>query len=320
MVTCQNAPPKYEIPLKATFLVNWRLRTLAARARALLRADGTLHGPELVAAGTAFQAGDEVMAKVADRRLRPAGGDPTTFVRNGTRGTVVSVGQDHLVVDFEHRGKVTVPRSYVEHEVAPGVRGGLLHSYCLTTYAARGATYGSARHLGSDRSSRAELYVGLTRGRHDVTLYAVGREEVVGQVVDDLPRLVPETDAARAMAASAAASCTEQLAREVDPDAARIQIDAPPDVVRHLGRRPAGDEAARRWDDALRCVVDYRAHFAIRTFPGDPTSELVGLRALATDHEAWDKVNRAVDRYFAKRPIVDLAPTREANWTLEIDP
>jgi conjugative relaxase-like TrwC/TraI family protein len=192
-------------------------RALVARARALLRADGTIHGPELVVAGMAFQAGDEVIAKVPDRSLCPKD-DRSAFVKNGTRGAVVSVGQNHLVVDFEHRGEITVPLSYLEQEVAPGVRGGLLHSYCLTTYAAQGDTYGAARHLGTDHSSRAELYVGLTRGRHDVTLYAVGREQFVGQVVDDdMPRLNVETDAARAMAASAAAGGAERLAREVDP-------------------------------------------------------------------------------------------------------
>jgi hypothetical protein len=94
----------------------------------------------------------------------------------------------------------------------------LLHSYCLTTYAAQGDTYGAARHLGTDHSSRAELYVGLTRGRHDATLYAVHRSDVMTPVLDDdLPRLRDDTSAARAMAASAARGGTERLGREVDP-------------------------------------------------------------------------------------------------------
>jgi hypothetical protein len=193
-------------------------RALTERARAMLRADGTLRGPELAAAGIRFSAGDEVMAKVPDRTLRPEGGDRGSFVKNGTRGTVLEVGLNHIRVDFEHRGPIDVPRAYLEQEVSPGVRGGLLHSYCLTTYAAQGDTYGSARHLGTDHSSRAELYVGLTRGRHDTTLYAVHRGDVMAPVLDDdLPRLRDDTNAARAMAASAAAGGTERLGREVDP-------------------------------------------------------------------------------------------------------
>ncbi len=239
-------------------------RALVARARALLKADGTLHGPELVAAGMAFCAGDEVIAKVPDRSLRPAHGERTSFVKNGTRGTVVTVDQDHLVVDFEHRGQITVPRRYLDPEVAPGIRGGLLHSYCLTTYAAQGDTYGAARHLGTDRSSRAELYVGLTRGRHDVTLYAVGREQFMGQVVDDdLPRLSAETEAARAMAASAAAGGAERLAREMDPMVGQAFSLVDPLHARRVEGEP---RRSPRWRSAL-CPGVWDRHGAGRS-PG----------------------------------------------------
>jgi conjugative relaxase-like TrwC/TraI family protein len=193
-------------------------RALVDRARALLLADGTLHGREMSVSGTTYCAGDEVIAKLPDRSLRPAGGDRQSFVKNGSRGTVVTVADDHLVVDFEHRGEITIPRSYLDQDIGHGAKGALLHSYCLTTYAAQGDTYGAARHLGSDHSTRAELYVGLTRGRHDVALYAVRRHEVVAPIVDDdLPQLTDDTNAARAMASSAAAGGFERLATEVDP-------------------------------------------------------------------------------------------------------
>lgn len=45
------------------------------RAWALLRADGTLHGPQMWVAGTSYCAFDEVIAKIPDRSLRPAGDD-----------------------------------------------------------------------------------------------------------------------------------------------------------------------------------------------------------------------------------------------------
>ncbi len=77
---------------------------LTARARALLKADGTLHGPELVVAGNGFQAGDEVIARRGDRELRADGARRDQWVRNGSLGTVRSVGADELVVDFERWG------------------------------------------------------------------------------------------------------------------------------------------------------------------------------------------------------------------------
>ena len=116
-------------------------RALVDRARAFLRADGTLHGVEMTVAGTSYCAGDEVIAKVPDRSLRPTGGDRQSFVKNGSRGTVVTVAEDHLMVDFEHRGEIRIPRSYLEQDFGHGAKGALLHSYCLTTYAAQGDVY-----------------------------------------------------------------------------------------------------------------------------------------------------------------------------------
>jgi conjugative relaxase-like TrwC/TraI family protein len=341
-------------------------RALVDRARALLRADGTLHGREMLAAGTGFCAGDEVIAKVPDRNLRPAGGDRHSFVKNGSRGTVLAVADDHLVVDFEHRGEIRIPFSYLEQDIGHGGKGSLLHSYCLTTYAAQGDTYGAARHLGSDHSSRAELYVGLTRGRHDVALYAVRRSEVVAPVVDDnLPRLQEDTHAARGMASSAAAGGVERLAKEIDPMAheaatlasrlslseimtmleragkgtpplversyeistsriARRAIADPSEVVlRILGHRPAIDDriegstghAPREsWDKAVRAVALYQHAHAADPFPSDnPTTELIGLRALSRDSEGWIEVDKAVGQY------TKMIGRQELDLTMEME-
>jgi conjugative relaxase-like TrwC/TraI family protein len=345
-------------------------RMLVARARALLQGDGTLHGPELVAAGICFQAGDEVIAKRADRTLRPSGGDRESYIRNGTRGTVMSVGEDHLVVDFEHRGEIRVPRRYLEREITGGVRGALLHSYCLTTYAAQGDTYGAARHLGSDHSSRAELYVGLTRGRHDVALYAVRRSDVQTPLLeDDLPRLRDETNAARAMASSAAAGGVERLAREMVPlvikagvlpgtavpawssvidsdrsaeppmrsphgpkaDVLAAQEGTRPSdaVLQFLGPRPvasAGEETSglvpspeQRWDAAVDAVTRYQSDHLTRPFPGSATDEMIGLRALAPDLNAWDAVNRIVQDYLNIAPDLAAEITQIPGLTIELE-
>jgi conjugative relaxase-like TrwC/TraI family protein len=348
-------------------------RALTDRARAMLRADGTLHGPELVAAGIRFSAGDEVMAKVPDRTLRPEGGDRQSFVKNGTRGTVLEVGQDHIRVDFEHRGPIDVPRSYLEREIAPGIRGGLLHSYCLTTYAAQGDTYGAARHLGTDSSSRAELYVGLTRGRHDATLYAVRRTDAMTPVLDDhLPRLRDDTSAARAMANSAAGGGTERLGREVDPmvmeassladrhsigelaSMVKVAVDDQQPVLRRahelatnrvvaeaisnpssivqdmLGDRPPfvhGEQAdgtaqstRELWDSAVAAAVLYQATHDCRRSPSDnPTDELIGLRGLAPDLDAWDRVDALVGGYMATVPRAEIAQELEVGLGIELE-
>jgi hypothetical protein len=302
-------------------------RGLVERARTLLRADGTLHGPQMKAAGTTFCAGDEVMAKVPDRTLRPEGGDRQSFVKNGSRGTVREVGDDHLLVDFEHRGEIRVTRSYLEQEVGHGVKGALLHSYCLTTYAAQGDTYGAARHLGSDHSTRAELYVGLTRGRHDVALYAVRRSEVATPIVDDdLPRLRDDTNAARAMAASAAAGGVERLAREIDPlarEAASVatclqlneimaMVDGADEASLPLARRAysvatgrIAAQAVAEPSDAVLRMLGHRPPAGELTDPSEPGP---------MPRELWDQAVSAVALYQAthhSRPFPSDNPTDE---------
>jgi conjugative relaxase-like TrwC/TraI family protein len=276
---------------------------LVDRARAMLRADGTLHGPELVAVGIRFSAGDEVMAKVPDRTLRPESGDRQSFVKNGTRGTVLEVGQNHIRVDFEHRGPIDVPRAYLEQEVSPGIRGGLLHSYCLTTYAAQGDTYGATRHLGTDQSSRAELYVGLTRGRHDATLYAVHRTDVITPILDDdLPRLRDDTSAARAMANSAAGGGTERLGREVDP----MVMEASTLADRHgVGELAAMMRAAV--DDqqsVLRRAYEVAIHRVVAEAISDPPSI---VREMFGDRPSIERSEQAEGRGQSPRDLWDAA-------------
>jgi conjugative relaxase-like TrwC/TraI family protein len=341
-------------------------RELTARARALLVADGTVSGPELVTRAGNFCAGDEVIAKRPTKDLRPEGGGYDSRVKNGIRGVVVEVGEDGLVVDFEHRGEIYVPRSYIDQEVAPGVRGGLLHSYCLTTCTAQGDTYGKAHHLGTDRSSQAELYVGLTRGRNDVRLYAVSRDQFIGRIGDELPRLREVVDPAEAMVASAVAGGRERLAGEIDPMAARVVellerntvaellvlrrqsddkttaglaarayalatdhhgaqavVEPSERVVRFLGTRPPAAEGLEAtdsepstqapdpreaWDAAVAAVAVYQATYEPRSFPGEATDELIGLRAFAADPGAWDGVDVAISDFLAIAPDLVIDP------------
>jgi conjugative relaxase-like TrwC/TraI family protein len=303
-------------------------RALVDRARVLLRADGTLHGPEMAAGGTRFCAGDEVIAKVPDRTLRPNGADRYSFVKNGSRGIVVAATDDQLLVDFEHRGMVSIPRSYLDQEVGHGAKGALLHSYCLTTYAAQGDTYGAARHLGSDHSSRAEIYVGLTRGRHDTALYAVRRSDVVIPVVDDdLPRLRDDTNAARAMAASAAAGGVERLARELDP----LALEAAEMASRHTPRqlqdrlRTADADALPLARRAYEVAISRLSRTAIAT-PSEALCRILGERPMAelprnsadsnrSVRDLWDQAAEAVTLYKAMN---DCRPSPSDNPTDEL--
>jgi conjugative relaxase-like TrwC/TraI family protein len=276
-------------------------RELNRRARALLAADGTLTGSALVVDETEFRAGDEVIARTQDRSLRPTDGNRASFVRNGTRGIVLAASDGGLSVDFAGRGPIEIPLSFLDREIRPGVRGGLVHSYCLTSHAAQGETYEAARHLGTDRSTRPGVYVGLTRGRSDVRLYVLRHAAIEPPAIDDnLPRLATATTPLDALTDQLAVHGPEQLARELDPSApavthlranttltdleasadhtdhaaralvaqhlqiaARATVAPPPDLSDRLGPRPTGGPERRAWDRAVAATAIYRAHWGI---------------------------------------------------------
>lgn len=298
---------------------------LNRRARTLLQADGTLHGPELEVAGHAFRAGDEVICRAQNRDLRPSGGDRRSFLRNGNRGTVTAIdateGHEGLIVDFEGKGEVFVPRSFLEDEVRPQVTGGLTHAYALTSHASQGETYEAGRHLATDQSSREGVYVGLTRGRSDVRIYAVNRAQLVPRIDDDpgLPRLERETvDEREAVAARLAASGSERLATEHDrlgPGARRSAVWFP---AAELRRRASVDDPdpvdVRAWQ-ARRLQIGARA----RQSPSAETVELIGPRpGPGSTRARWDRAAASIAEHHEVHPDRE-AVDAVAEWS-QIEP
>lgn len=302
-------------------------RDLNARAQVLLKEDGLI-GVEGVKIGeSTFHMGDQVIARQQDRDLRPVGGDRNSFVRNGTRGVVTAI--DHgagpaprLVVDFDRRGLVTVPNEFLTKRLRPGVVGGLAPAYAMTTHAAQGDTYDTSRAVVTDRSSPEGTYVALTRGRHDLRLYAVSAQEFAapnpaaehGLPVSNDRRTLEDRIEARLSRPS-----PTQLATVADPDltklahyrdipvrrlealddpiaqrVARIKLgqaqrntlrDLPADLV-----AVAGDERdSRAWRSAVARFAHYRERWQ-----SDPLRSLPPNRAPAGQVEDHQRVTRAV--------------------------
>ncbi|OHV34852.1 MULTISPECIES: MobF family relaxase [Pseudofrankia] len=155
-------------------------------ARALLAADGTLTGPVLTVAGRDFQAADEVVTLTqTGHTLVPDGRPGSAYIRTGTTGTVTAVHNDpdhpaaqSVTVYFPSKGTVQVPWEYLTHQFADGRDGGLAHAYALTAAKAQGATMDTARAIVPDDTSRAGLYVMLSRARSDVAAYVLRRDDL----------------------------------------------------------------------------------------------------------------------------------------------
>ncbi|WP_447924965.1 MobF family relaxase [Georgenia muralis] len=107
--------------------------------------------------------GDVVITRRNDRRLRTG---PDTWVRNGDRWTVTHVGPGGTleVRRIDASGAtVRLPAGYVARHVDLG--------YAVTAHRAQGMTVDTAHVVVSASTTRENLYVSMTRGRHANTAY-----------------------------------------------------------------------------------------------------------------------------------------------------
>ncbi|MFC7876188.1 MobF family relaxase [Isoptericola sp. NPDC057391] len=112
---------------------------------------------------TRVSAGDVVITRRNDRRLRTG---PTGWVRNGDRWTVTHVRLDgglDVRPEGRRRGSVFLPAGYVAEHVDLG--------YAVTAHRAQGMTVDTAHVVVSSSTTREDLYVSMTRGRHANTAY-----------------------------------------------------------------------------------------------------------------------------------------------------
>ncbi|ONH60400.1 TrwC relaxase [Frankia sp. CcI49] len=200
---------------------------LARAARARLTADGTLTGPVVAVAGREFQVGDEVITLTqAGHTLVPAGRPASAYVRTGTLGIVTAVTLDPdvperqtLDVHFPGKGDVTVPWEYLTHRFGDGRDGGLGYAYAITAAKAEGASMPTARAVAPDDTSRAGLYVMLSRAQTDLTAYVIRRADLEADADEEdwLPILRDPDGPFDRLAEHLAGSRAERLATDHDP-------------------------------------------------------------------------------------------------------
>ena len=106
---------------------------------------------------TSASSGDVVVTRRNDRRLRTRRG----WVRNGARWRVRAVRTDGSLVvqalEARRGGRVLLPAAYVREHVELG--------YAVTPYRVQGLTADTGHVVVNSRTTREQLYVGMTRGR-----------------------------------------------------------------------------------------------------------------------------------------------------------
>jgi ATP-dependent exoDNAse (exonuclease V) alpha subunit len=293
-------------------------------ARVLRRQAGELGDIEITAAGDRrFAVGDGVVARMGDRNLHPPG-LTAHYLRNGTHGTITAVhpapnpDEDRLTVDFHGLGEITLPRPFFdEHRDLWGrLDVGLDHAYAITSYAVEGLTHHESTSHVDPRSSRPEVYVDITRGRHANHVYLTHAED---QLADERLPAAPADPTQVQLEQRLAHSGAEHAAIAVDPTTAqaaayaegktlaqltreRLATTDPTDVavitsaerirerqiaraaqarpdprlIAQLGPRPAETHLGQLYDELLSDLAIYRARWR-------PQSGLRGARTLDLD-------------------------------------
>ena len=262
------------------------VRDLNHRARQdrLHTTAGQHPGPEVVLAdGTRASAGDLVITRRNDRRLRDRDG---SWVKNGDRWRVQAVHPDGAVtVDRQDRraragpGRVRLPAGYVAEHVQLG--------YASTIHGAQGATVDTTHTVLTGTETRQGLYVALSRGRESNHLYlatptasldSVG-PEVQEQVVE--PREVLTGILARDGRAHSATTVEHGDTAGLLREAVLAYQDALTVLAQHhLGsqRMAALDDALERWLPGLTQQEAYphlRGQLALHWVDGTPPQTVV---------------------------------------------
>ena len=284
-------------------------------ARAELTREDLIAGPALEVTGRQFQAGDEVIALTqAGHTLVPAGKPKSAYIRTGARGVVAAVHVDPdnphrqgLTVRFPRKGDVRVPWDYLTHSFPDGRDGGLAHAYAITAHKAEGATLDTARAVVPEDTSRAGLYVMLSRARRDLRAYVIRRHDL-GDPADPLdenllPVLRDSAGPMRALAEHLDRSRPERLAAEHDQVAyaahgLRVRYSLAELSDLRLANLPGPRALVVR-----RAELGAEAAIAARAVT-DPPPELVariGARPTGgTDRAAWDQAVAALAVYHAR--------------------
>jgi conjugative relaxase-like TrwC/TraI family protein len=208
-----------------TIMIAYRrsdIRDLNQAGHMLMLRAGDLGQDALKFGEREFRAGDRVLSRH---------NDPQLGIRNGTRATVIELGDDGLSIRTDTGTVRRLPSGYVAKH--------LDHGYALTGHAAQGTTVERAFVLIEDRGALQEWgYVACSRARSETRLYlASPPNEPDPPTAERQPDRVPERTA-RALAAPAA----EPLAVEqIDPTMRRL----------HAARRSQLEQARARAEQRL---------------------------------------------------------------------
>lgn len=209
------------------------VRTLNARARADRVSAGLVERDTFVRlpSGLAVSAGDRIVTKQIDRKLRMMG---TDFVKNGDRWSVQRVHPDgSLQVCHEgHGAVVNLPPEYVTQHVDL--------AYAATVHGAQGQTVDHSFLMVTGSEDRNLLYVALSRGRYSNHVFVPYGGDGDEHAILEEDILNPRTGA-------------EFLHRIIDRDGSAVSATTTRERLHDPSEQLA--TAGARYDEALRMAA-----------------------------------------------------------------
>ena len=188
---------------------NHTRRTLNTIAQSLLQQDGTVDSRGVVLDdGRRLCIGDRVIARHGNRKLHPES-QPDNWLRNGTHATITSLARDGTITLAVDGGLVVCPASFYDKP-----RGGLDLAYAVTSYAVQGSTTSTSTSAITPTTSRAEMYVDITRGRKGNI--AIATEHTLPDDQPHLPNAEPDLEH---RITTMLERVKERIAYELDPHA-----------------------------------------------------------------------------------------------------
>jgi conjugative relaxase-like TrwC/TraI family protein len=166
---------------------------LNAAARELLQRRGILHRDTYrTPTGLGLARGDRVICLKNDQALR---------VTNGTRGTIIAIGRNDVLIRTTERAYRALPRSYVD-------AGQITHAYAVTGHKSQGQTVDHAYVLAPARAELAEWgYVSTSRARTSTRIYLAAPDPA-----DDHRAAFEPPEAVEQLAAALTRQANDELA------------------------------------------------------------------------------------------------------------
>ncbi|MFC5905347.1 MobF family relaxase, partial [Streptomyces zhihengii] len=217
---------------------------LNLRAQAWHIASGTVDTRSAAAlrAGQRAHVGDTIVTRSNRRRMTVRGG--RDFVKNGDTWTVQQIlpSNDIVARHIGHRGRIRLPADYVAAHCELG--------YASTIHRSQGMTVDTSHALASARSTRADVYVQLTRGARTNRLY-VALED--GAHLDDALAAIAARRRAHVPATETIAALQQDRARPRQLSAEYADVTERATAARLTG---APEHALGRDQSALLMAAD----------------------------------------------------------------